>query len=93
MSLVVFLYTYEGVVAEDGGFSSELQVKLVGNCSDEIVYRLVDLVGRRVGRGGVREGVELVELESALFLVAPLSEELTRARNFEEDTRYEVNPY
>ena len=39
------------------------------------------------------EGVELVELEGALFLVVPPGKELSRARNLERDTRYEVNPY
>ena len=39
------------------------------------------------------EGVELIELESALFLVVPLGKELSRVRNLEKDTRYEVNPY
>ena len=81
VSLVVLLDAYEGVVSEDGGFSSELQVKLVGNCSDEIVYRLVDLVGRRVGRRGAREGVKLVELECRLLSVASPSVELAGAGN------------
>ena len=81
MSLVIFLYAYKGVVSEDGWFGSELQVKLVGNCSDEIVYRLVDFVGGRVGRRGTGESVELVELEGRLLLVASPSVELAGAGN------------
>ena len=38
VSLVVLLNAYEGVVSEDGGFGSKLQVKLVGDRSDEVVY-------------------------------------------------------
>ena len=79
--MVILLNAYEGVVSEDGGFGSKLQVKLVGNCSDEIVYRLVDLVGRRVGRGGTREGVKLIELECRLLSVASPSVELAGAGN------------
>ena len=81
MSLVVLLDTYERVVTEDGGFSSKLQVKLVGNCSDEIVYRLVDLVGGRIRRRGAREGVKLIELKSRLLSVASPSVELAGAGN------------
>ena len=81
VSLVVLLDTYEGVVAKDGGFSSKLQVKLVGNCSDEIVYRLVDLVGGRIRGGGAREGVKLVELECRLLSVASPSVELAGVGN------------
>ena len=79
--LVVLLDTYERVVSEDGGFGGELQVKLVGNCSNEIVYRLVDLVGRRVGRARAREGVKLVKLECRLLSVASPSVELAGAGN------------
>ena len=81
MSLVIFLYAYEGVVTEDGGFSSKLQVKLVGNCSNKVIYRLVDLVEGRVGRRGTGESVELVELEGRLLLVASPSMELAGAGN------------
>ena len=81
VSLVVLLDAYERVVSEDGGSGSELQVKLVGDCSDEIVYRLVDLVGRRVGRGRTREGVKLVKLECRLLSVASPSMELAGAGN------------
>ena len=81
VSLVVLLDAYEGVVSEDGGFGSELQVKLVGNCSDEIVYHLVDLVGRRVGRGRTREGVKLVKLECRLLSVASPGVKLAGAGN------------
>ena len=76
VSLVVFLDAYERVVTEDSGFGSKLQVKLVGNCSDEIVYRLVDLIGRGVGGRGAAKSVELVELECRLLLMASPSEEL-----------------
>ena len=81
MSLVILLNTYKRVVTEDGRFSSKLQVKLVGNCSDKIVYRLVDFVGRRVGRGGTREGVKLIKLECRLLSVASPSVELAGAGN------------
>ena len=81
MSLVVLLDAYERVVTEDGGLSSKLQVELVGNCSDKIVYRLVDLVGGRVGRGRAREGVKLVKLECCLLSVASPSVELAGAGN------------
>ena len=82
MTLVVLEYSYEGVVTE-GGSGDETLVCCVGNRADEVVYSLVDLFGREVGGWGAGEGIELVELESALFLVAPPSEELTRARNLE----------
>ena len=80
MTLVVLEYSYEGVVSEGGG-GDETLVGCVCNRADEVVYGLVDLFRREVGRWGVREGVELIELEGALFLVAPPSEELTGARN------------
>ena len=76
MSLVVLLDAYEGELSEDGGSVSELQVELVCNCSDEVVYCLVDLLGRGVGGGGAAKGVELVELEGRLLLMASPSEEL-----------------
>ena len=81
MSLVVFLDAYEGVVSEDGGFGSELQVELVSNCSDEVVNRLVDFVGGRVRGRGAREGVKLIELKSRLLSVASPSVELAGAGN------------
>ena len=77
VSLVVFLDAHEGVVSEDGRFGGELEVKLVGNCSDEVVNRLVDFVGRR----GAREGVKLVKLECRLLSVASPSMELAGAWN------------
>ena len=92
MTLIVLEYSYEGVVMEGGGGDKTL-VGRVCNRADEVVYCLVDFFGGEVGGRRAREGVELVELESALFLVAPPSEELTRARNLEEDTRYKVNLY
>ena len=82
MTLIVLEYSYEGVVAEGGG-SDETLVCCVRNRADEVVYGLVDLFRGEVGGWGTGEGIELVELESTLFLVAPLSKELTRARNLE----------
>ena len=81
VSLVILLNAYEGVVAKDGGFGSKLQVELVSNCSDEVVYRLVDLVGGRIRGRGAREGVKLVELECCLLSVASPSMELAGAGN------------
>ena len=80
MTLVVLEYSYEGVVTEGGGGDESL-VGCVRNRADEVVYGLVDFFGGEVGRWGMGEGVELIELESALFLVAPPSEELAGARN------------
>ena len=82
MTLIVLEYSYEGVVAKGGGGDDTL-VCCIRNRADEVVYGFVDLFGREVGRWGTGEGVELVKLESALFLVAPPSEELSRARNLE----------
>ena len=65
----------------------------VCNRADEVVYRLVDLFRREVRGWGTGEGIELIELESALFLVAPPGKELAGARNLERVTRYKVNPY
>ena len=70
------------MVAEGGSGDAEL-VGCVCNRADEVVYGLVDFFGREVGGRGAGEGVELIELESALFLVAPPNEELSRARNLE----------
>ena len=80
MTLVVLEYSYEGVVAEGEG-GDEALVGCVCNRADEVVYGLVDLFGGEVGGWGAGEGVELVKLESALFLVAPPGKELLRARN------------
>ena len=82
MTLIVLKYSYEGMVTESGSGDATL-VGRVCNRADEVVYGLVDLFGREVGGWGAGEGVELVELESALFLVAPPGKELSRARNFE----------
>ena len=82
MTLIVLEYSYEGVVTE-GGSGDESLVGCVCNRADEVVYGLVDLFRREVRGWGAGEGVELVELESALFLVAPPGKELTRARNLE----------
>ena len=92
MTLVVLEYSYEGVVSKSGS-GDEALVGHVGNQADEVVYGLIDLFGGEVGGWGTGKGVELVELKSVLFLVAPPGKELMRARNFEEDTRYEINPY
>ena len=51
---------------------------------DEVVYGLVDFFGREVRGWGTGEGIELIVLEGALFLVAPPGEELTGARNLGE---------
>ena len=82
MTLVVLEYSYKGVVTEGGGGDKTL-ICCVRNRADEVVYGLVDFFGGEVGGQRVGEGVELIELESALFLVAPPGEELTRARNLE----------
>ena len=79
VSLVVLLNAYEGKLSEDGRSVSKLQVKLVCNRSDEIVYCFVDLFGRGVGGRGAAKGIELVELECRLLLVASPSKELARA--------------
>ena len=60
-----------------------MQVELVCNCSDEVVYCFVDFLGRGVGGRGTTKSIELVELECRLLLVAPPGKELTGARNFE----------
>ena len=78
MALVVLEYAYEGVVSEDGGGNESL-VCGVSDRTDEIVNRLVNLLGREVGRGGTGEGVKLVVLERRLLLVASPSEELAQA--------------
>ena len=82
VSLVVLEYAYEGVVVESRS-SDESLVCCVHNRADEVVYGFVDLFRREVGGWGAGEGVELVELESALFLVAPPGKELAGARNLE----------
>ena len=82
MTLIVLKYSYEGVIAE-GGSGDETLVCCVRNRVDEVVYCFIDFLGRKVGGWGTGEGIELVELESALFLVAPPGKELLRARNLE----------
>ena len=82
MTLIVLEYSYEGVVSKSRG-GDEALVSCVCNRADEVVYSFVDLFGGEVGGWGAGEGVKLIELESALFLVVPLSKELTRARNLE----------
>ena len=79
VSLVVLLDAYEGKLPEDGRSGSKLQVELVCNCSNEVIYCLIDLLRRGVGGRGVAKSVELVELECRLLLVASPSEELVRA--------------
>ena len=80
MALVVLEDAYEGVVAEDGG-SNETLVCSVCDQTDEVVNRLVNLLGREVGRGGTGEGVKLVVLERRLLLVASPSKQLVGAGN------------
>ena len=80
--MVVLEYSYEGVVTEGGG-GDETLVCCVRNRADEVVYGFVDLFRREIGGWGAGEGVELVELESALVLVAPPGKELAGARNLE----------
>ena len=80
--MVVLEYSYEGVVTKGGG-GDETLVCCIRNQADEVVYSLVDFFGREVGGRGTGEGVELIELESALFLVAPPGKELAGARNLE----------
>ena len=80
MTLIVLEYLYEGVVTEGGG-GDETLVGRICNRADEVIYCFVDFFGREVGGWGAGEGVELIELESALFLVAPPSKELAGARN------------
>ena len=82
MALVVLEYSYEGMVTEGGG-GDEALVCCARNRADEVVYGLVDFFGREVGGWGTGESVELVELESALFLVVPPGKELAGARNLE----------
>ena len=79
MSLIIFLDAYEGKLSEDGGSVSKLQVELICNCSNEVVYCLVDFLGRGVGGRGAAKSVKLVELECCLLLVASPSKELARA--------------
>ena len=79
VSLVVFLDAYKGELSEDGGSVSKLQVELVCNCLNEVVYCLVDFLGRGVGGRGAAKSVELVELECRLLLMASPSKELVRA--------------
>ena len=81
MALVVLEYAYEGVVAEDGG-GDELLVSGVSDRTDEVVDRLVDLLGGKVGRRGTGECVKLVVLERRLLLVASPSKQLAGAGNF-----------
>ena len=82
MTLVVLKYSYEGVVTESGSGDESL-VGCICNRANEVVYGLVDFFGREVGGWGTGEGIELIELEGALFLVAPPGKELMRARNLE----------
>ena len=83
MTLVILEYSYEGVVAESGGGDESL-IGCVCNRADEVVYGFIDFFGREVGERGTGEGIELVVLESALFLVAPPGKKLLRAKNLGE---------
>ena len=79
VSLIVFLNVYEGKLSEDGRSGSKLQVEPICNCSDEVIYCLVDFLGRGVGGRGAAKSVKLVELECCLLLVVSPSKELARA--------------
>ena len=68
---------YEGVVSEDRSGDESL-IGCICNWADEVVYSFIDFFGREVQKWGMGEGIELAELESALFLVASLGKELTR---------------
>ena len=80
MALVVLEYAYEGVVAKDGGGYESL-VGGVSDRSDEVVNRLINLLGREVGKGETGECIKLVVLERCLLLVASPSKQLVGARN------------
>ena len=80
--MVVLEYSYEGVVTE-GRNGDKTLICCVRNRADEVVYGLVDFFGREVRGWGTGEGVKLIELEGALFLVAPPGKELAGARNLE----------
>ena len=80
VSLVVLEYSYEGVLAEGGG-GDETLVSSVSYRANEVVDRLVDLLGREVGGWGAGEGVELVKSEHTLLLVTPPSKQLAGAGN------------
>ena len=80
VTLVVLKYSYEGVVTESGG-GDETLVCSVSYRADEVVDRLVDLLGREIGRQGTGKGVELVKSERTLLLVTPPSEQLAGAGN------------
>ena len=81
VSLIVFLNTYEGKLSEDGGSVSKLQVELICNCLDEVIYCFVDFLRRGVGGRGAAKGVKLVDSERTLLLVTPPSKQLAGAGN------------
>ena len=80
VTLVVLEYSYKGVVMKSGG-GDEALVCSVCYRADEVVDRLVDLLGREVGRRGAGEGVELVKSEHTLLLVTPPGKQLAGAGN------------
>ena len=80
MTLVVLEYSYEGVVTKGGG-GDEALVCSVSYRADEVVNRLIDLLGREIGRRGMGEGVELVKSERTLLLVTPPGKQLAGAGN------------
>ena len=82
VTLIVLKYSYEGVVAEGRG-GDETLVGCICNRADEVIYCFVDLFRGEVGGWRMGEGVELIELEGTLFLMAPPSKELTGAGNLE----------
>ena len=80
VTLIVLEYSYEGIVTESGG-SDETLVCSISYRANEVVDRLIDLLGREVGGRRTGKGVKLVEVERTLLLVTPPSEELAGAGN------------
>ena len=80
VTLIVLEYSYEGVVTEGGG-GDETLVCSVGYRADEVVDRLVNLLGGEVGGWRAGKGVKLVVSERTLLLVTPPSKELAGAGN------------
>ena len=80
VTLVVLEYSYEGVVTESGSGDKAL-VSSVSYRADEVVDRLVNLLGREVRGRGAGKGIELVKSERTLLLVTPPSKELAGTGN------------
>ena len=75
MALIVFKYSYEGVVSEGRG-SDKVLVGCICNQVDEIVYCFVDLFGREVERARARQSIKLIILEHYLLLMVSSGKEL-----------------